>query len=200
MSGASRGTLAPAAVDHAVDWVGLIAARRSIDSSFVRALALTARRENCLLLARVLGFASSNSSVLRFSHETCIVVERYDRFRDMSNNEYVRVHQEDMCQALSVMPALKCQRYGGPSIRHVVRLLRENSSAALEDTRQFVRGVALNFIILGTDAHAKNFSVIMAPGQSRIQVRLAPLYDVNSYLPYTDDKRSVRMSMSVGSK
>lgn len=154
----------------------------------------------CLLLARALDFASSNSSVLRFDRETCIVVERYDRLRQTSSNEYVRLHQEDMCQALSVMPALKYQSDGGPSIRHVVRLLRENSSAALEDMRQFVRAMALNFIILGTDAHAKNLSVIIAPGQSRTQLRLAPLYDVNSYLPYTDATRRVRMSMSVGGK
>jgi serine/threonine-protein kinase HipA len=152
----------------------------------------------CLLLARALDFVSSNSSVRRFNGEVCIVVERYDRLRETTKNEYVRLHQEDMCQALSVMPALKYQRDGGPSIKHVVHLLRDNSSAALEDMRQFVRAMVLNFVILGTDAHAKNFSVIIAPGRSRTQVRLAPLYDVISYLPYTDGTRRVRMSMSVG--
>jgi serine/threonine-protein kinase HipA len=35
-------------------------------------------------------------------------------------------------------------------------------------------------VIGGTDAHAKNFSVLIASGQ----VRLAPLYDVASILPY----------------
>ena len=154
----------------------------------------------CLLLARALDFVSSNSSVLRFNGEVCIVVERYDRLWETPKSEYMRLHQEDMCQALSVMPTRKYQRDGGPSIKHVVHLLRDNSSAALEDMRQFVRAMALNFVILGTDAHAKNFSVIIAPGRSRTQVRLAPLYDVNSYLPYTDGTRRVRMSMSVGGK
>ncbi|HET6235640.1 MAG TPA: type II toxin-antitoxin system HipA family toxin [Acetobacteraceae bacterium] len=154
----------------------------------------------CLLLARALDFASSNSSVHRFNHEVCIAVERYDRLREPPETEYVRLHQEDMCQALSVMPALKYQKEGGPSIKHVVHLLRDNSSAALEDMRQFLRAMAMNFIILGTDAHAKNFSVLIAPGRSRPQIRLAPLYDVNSYLPYTDGTRRIRMSMSVGGK
>jgi serine/threonine-protein kinase HipA len=154
----------------------------------------------CLLLARALDFPSSNSSVLQFSDEVCIVVERYDRLRETPENEYVRLHQEDMCQALSVMPALKHQRDGGPSIKHVVHLLRDNSSAALEDMRQFLRAMAMNFVILGTDAHAKNFSVLIAPGRSRPQIRLAPLYDVNSYLPYTDGTQRIRMSMSVGGK
>lgn len=154
----------------------------------------------CLLLARALNFVSSNSSVHRFDGEVCIVVERYDRLQDTSTNEYVRLHQEDMCQALSISPALKYQRDGGPSIKRVIHLLRDNTSAALEDMRQFVRAMALNFVILGADAHAKNFSVIIVPGQRRPQVRLAPLYDVNSYLPYTDGARRPRMSMSVGGK
>lgn len=154
----------------------------------------------CLLLARALDFLSSESSVRQFDNEVCIVVERYDRRRERLKDEWVRLHQEDMCQALSIMPAFKYQRDGGPSIRDVVSLLRDNSSAALEDMRQFVRAMVLNFVILGTDAHAKNFSIIIAPGRSRPQIRLAPLYDVNSHLPYTDDIRRTRMSMSVGGK
>jgi serine/threonine-protein kinase HipA len=40
--------------------------------------------------------------------------------------------------------------------------------------------LALNWVIGGTDAHAKNFSLLIAARQ----VRLAPLYDVASVLPY----------------
>jgi len=42
--------------------------------------------------------------------------------------------------------------------------------------------LALNWIIAGTDAHAKNYSVLLAAGQAR----LAPLYDVASALAYDD--------------
>ena len=111
----------------------------------------------CLLLARALDFVSSNSSVLRFNGEVCIVVERYDRLRETPKSEYMRLHQEDMCQALSEMPARKYHRDGGPSIKHVVHLLRDDSSAALEDMRQFVRAMALNFVILEADPkHPRN--------------------------------------------
>jgi serine/threonine-protein kinase HipA len=154
----------------------------------------------CLSLARTLGFIASHSAVLQFDGEACIVVERYDRQLDASSGEYMRLHQEDMCQARSVMPARKYQKDGGSSIKDIVHLLRDNSSAALEDMRQFLRAIVMNFIILGTDAHAKNVSVIIAPGESGPQIRLAPLYDINSYLPYTKDTGGVRMSMSVGSK
>ena len=37
-----------------------------------------------------------------------------------------------------------------------------------------------NWLIAGTDAHAKNFSLLIAPGP---QIRLAPLYDLASALP-----------------
>jgi HipA-like protein len=49
----------------------------------------------------------------------------------------------------------------------------------------------------GTDAHAKNYSVLHLPGQ----VRLAPLYDVASSLPYDDMYLPrLRLAMRIGSE
>lgn len=47
------------------------------------------------------------------------------------------------------------------------------------------------------DAHAKNYSVLIAP---QGQVRLAPLYDVMSVLPYPGQYHApkVRLAMSIG--
>jgi len=54
----------------------------------------------------------------------------------------------------------------------------------------------LNWLIAGTDAHAKNYSVLIAP-QGR--VRLAPLYDIASVLPYPRfDLHKVKLAMKVG--
>jgi serine/threonine-protein kinase HipA len=44
-----------------------------------------------------------------------------------------------------------------------------------------VEALALNWVIVGSDAHAKNYSLLLAPGG---EVRLAPLYDVITVLPY----------------
>jgi len=44
----------------------------------------------------------------------------------------------------------------------------------------FLDALALNWVIAGTDAHAKNYSVLLSAGA----VRLAPLYDLISILPY----------------
>jgi serine/threonine-protein kinase HipA len=55
--------------------------------------------------------------------------------------------------------------------------------------------VAFNFVVLGTDAHAKNFSVLLAAGNA---MRLAPLYDIASVLPYPHirDAGDLKLAMS----
>ncbi len=47
---------------------------------------------------------------------------------------------------------------------------------------QAAEALALNRLLAGSDAHAKNYSLLL----SGTQVRLAPLYDVASALPYRD--------------
>lgn len=145
----------------------------------------------CLRLAREIGIVTARSQVLRFGDEIAIVVERYDRVR--SANDIRRVHQEDICQALGVHPESKYEVDRGPGITAIMRLL-ERSSDAGADRRRFMEMVAFNFLIGGTDAHAKNFSLLFGRNN---QVRLAPLYDVASYLPYTDRWTDVRMPMRI---
>jgi serine/threonine-protein kinase HipA len=59
--------------------------------------------------------------VTRFKDEIAIVIERYDRQR--RGNDVVRIHQEDICQALGIMPTQKYQNEGGPSAFNIVELL-----------------------------------------------------------------------------
>src|ERR1700675_280236 len=56
----------------------------------------------CLMLARNLGLPAAQSKVMRFENEIAIVIERYDR--QHKGNQILRVHQEDTCQALGIMP------------------------------------------------------------------------------------------------
>ena len=58
----------------------------------------------------------------------CLQIERYDRARDETGN-LVRLHQEDLLQALGVPAILKYQRDGGPSIRDIAELLRQHTAA-----------------------------------------------------------------------
>lgn len=133
----------------------------------------------CLSLARTLGLPVAQSSVRRFKDELTIVIERYDRM--LAGSRLVRIHQEDFCQALSVRPALKYQNEGGPGIKDIVRTLRTYSTSPDEDVATFLDALALNWLIGGTDAHAKNFSLLIGAGG---KVRLAPLYDIVSRMAY----------------
>jgi serine/threonine-protein kinase HipA len=147
----------------------------------------------CLTLARSLGLPVAHSTVMRFENEIAIVVERYDRLH--KGNTIIRVHQEDACQALGIMPTKKYQNEGGPSASDIVQLLRTYSTDRDADLDTFIAAMGFNWLIAGTDAHAKNFSLLL--GDRR--VRLAPLYDVASILPYPGiDLQKIKLAMKIG--
>jgi len=142
----------------------------------------------CLDTARRLGLDAVRTRFMRFGDEGAIVVARYDRRRD-SQGQVTRVHQEDMCQALGVFPHKKYESARGPRAATIVELLGAVSPRQRVDSnlRSFVRALAFNYLIGAPDAHAKNYSVLLAGND----VRLAPLYDVASGFPYeTNDKTS----------
>lgn len=148
----------------------------------------------CLELARSLGLPVVDSRIIHFKDEIAIVVERYDRARVAGTLH--RVHQEDICQALGIPPTHKYQNEGGPGIRDIVGLLGDNSSLPREDVTTFVDSVVYNWLIAGTDAHAKNYALLIGAGG---RIRLAPLYDVASVLPYPDiNIQKAKVSMKIG--
>jgi serine/threonine-protein kinase HipA len=148
----------------------------------------------CLMLARNLGFPAAQSKVMRFEKEIAIVIERYDR--QQKGDRIVRVHQEDICQALAIMPTRKYQNDGGPGVADTVELLRTSSTDREVDVNTFIDAVGFNWLIAGTDAHAKNYSLLLGGGP---HVRLAPLYDVASVLPYDEtDMQKLKLAMKVG--
>jgi serine/threonine-protein kinase HipA len=148
----------------------------------------------CLELARSFGLPVAHSRIMRFQDEIAIVIERYDRIHTVAGLR--RVHQEDMCQALAIPPTRKYQNEGGPGISDIVELLKTYSTSPEEDVRTFLDSIAYNWLIAGTDAHAKNYALLIA---AEGRVRLAPLYDVASILPYPDiNIHNVTFSMKLG--
>jgi serine/threonine-protein kinase HipA len=148
----------------------------------------------CLDAAHRAGLVVARTRVARFGEEQAIVIDRYDR-REVEGS-LVRIHQEDTAQALGVHPARKYQNEGGPGPRELARLLRDVIAprSADEAVWRFFDALAWNWLIAGTDAHAKNYSLLLAGGQ----VRLAPLYDVASALPYGAHERKLRFAMKIG--
>lgn len=149
----------------------------------------------CLAAARRLGLPAAKTRVETFEDERAIVVERFDR--TTRDGALIRVHQEDLCQALSVPPARKYQSDDGPTPRQVAELIRSTIPGpdAETDVWRFADALAFNWLIAGTDAHAKNYSLLLAGNQ----IRLAPLYDIASILPYDDSgEYEVKLAMKVG--
>lgn len=133
----------------------------------------------CMTLARRCGLPVPMSEFLRFGDEAAIVVTRYDRIPANSGDPdlYRRVHQEDLCQALGIMPDKKYV----PSIFRIAALFGRLPQGDREPVAQaFGRALMYNWLIAGTDAHAKNYSLLHTVAATR----LAPLYDLISYLPY----------------
>jgi serine/threonine-protein kinase HipA len=151
----------------------------------------------CLRLARNLGLDAAESTVRTFDGQPAIVVARYDR-RWLDTGYPIRRHQEDACQALGISPWDKYEADGGPGAAEIVKLLLNESDDPAEDVGAFLDALALNWVLAGTDAHAKNYSVLIGPGS----VRLAPLYDLVSALPYPKwiPYRKARLAMRIGSE
>ena len=156
----------------------------------------------CLQLARTVDLPAVRSEVRRIGDLQTIVVARYDRIRvqgtkrlplDRAGGKVFRIHQEDLCSALSVHPANKYQALGGPGTKPIMRLL-EGSGAPDIDRDRFIRACAFNYLVAGVDAHAKNYSVLMEAGG---RFRLAPLYDIISALPYNAETFG-ELAMSIG--
>jgi len=78
----------------------------------------------------------------------------------------------------------------------IVALLRDYSRTPAPDVQTFLDAIAFNWLIAGTDAHSKNYSVLIGAGGN---VRLAPLYDLASILPYTDmNLQKAKLAMKIG--
>lgn len=149
----------------------------------------------CLDIAARLGLHAARSFVLALD-EPYIVIERYDRLPPSPGSPFPRrIHQEDLCQALGLMPTRKYQEDGGPGIAPIVTLIRRASADPEADVERFLQANMLNWLIGGTDGHAKNYSLLI---DAHDAVRLAPLYDVSSQLPYPE-LIAQKVAMKIGS-
>lgn len=151
----------------------------------------------CMDAAWRAGLTVAETAIRRFGEESAVVVSRYDRTRT-GDGAILRVHQEDLCQALSVGPNRKYESDGGPGATRVAELMRNSMPAemAAASIHRFVDALIWNWLIGGTDAHAKNYSLLLAGNQ----VRLAPLYDMASALPYAASERELRLAMRIGGR
>lgn len=148
--------------------------------------------------AHAIGLPAAAVEYRMFGSETVVIVTRYDRIRH-DDGSISRIHQEDLCQALSVQPTAKYAEQGGPTTPQIISLLRATGKNARENVYQFILYLFFNYLIGATDAHAKNHSIVFVDSDD---IRLAPLYDVASIAPYRSlrpqQRKPLRAALSIG--
>lgn len=160
----------------------------------IRTLEDTVTNEGfCLALAEAMQLKPARSQVHSVSGRPFLLVERYDRVVDARGRRQ-RLHQEDFCQALGVVPEMKYQNEGGPDLAQCFDLVRRVTRPGAPQILRLFDYVIFNALIGNHDAHAKNFSLLYV-GDT---VVLAPLYDTLSTAVYP--ALTPRMAMKIGSK
>lgn len=154
----------------------------------------------CMKLAAAAGLPTAPVEIRNVEGLKYLLVDRYDRHRRVGpdGTQIVeRLHQEDFCQALGVVSEHKYQREGGPSLKQCFGLIRNVSSAPVLDLRHLLDAVIFNWLVGNNDAHGKNFSLLYTGiGTGRVEIRLAPLYDIVSTVAYPE--LSGEMAMKIG--
>mgnify|MGYP002624660717 CR=1 FL=1 len=147
----------------------------------------------CMRTAASCGISTAVVSYELFEDEPALVVSRYDRVE--KGGVVKRLHFEDVCQALSVMPSMKYASDGGPTTSDVQNLLAKTGDEAGRNLRIFTEQLFYNCLIGAPDAHAKNYSLGLGPDGL---AKLAPMYDVASALAYQGMERAGRLAMAIG--
>lgn len=156
----------------------------------------------CAQIVQGFGIPVAPCKMDQFGEQRVLVVERFDRRLSTDGKWFMRLPQEDFCQATATPAALKYESEGGPGIETIMDLLLGSERAA-EDRRDFMRTQLVFWLLAAIDGHAKNFSIFLQAGGS---YRLTPRYDILSAHPVLGKGRGklspykIKMAMAVSGK
>lgn len=132
-----------------------------------------------------------------FIHEgECFTLsKRYDRI--YVEDELVRLHQEDFCQASGRSSSSKYEHEGGPTFAECLQLIKEHSTQPLKDIPRLIEWQVFNYLVGNSDAHAKNLSFLY--GQDHT-TRLSPFYDLIAIHAWPGHVFNHDLALSIGGK
>ena len=133
----------------------------------------------CLTLAKLIGIPAVKCAIIQVKDRLGLAIERYDR-RLLKDGSVQRIHQEDFAQANGIYPVQKYE-YGRIQGLNLKSLLLTGQKLPTADSLELINYLIFNILVANTDAHAKNYSMILSG-----EISLAPLYDVLSALPWED--------------
>lgn len=133
----------------------------------------------CLTLAKLIGLDAATVTTGTAGARSYLLVKRYDRIQ--TDKGIQRIHQEDLAQTLGIFPKHKYEYApvgagddvrSGPGLVELFGSVERNVSPGAR--LALLDAVIFNTICCNTDAHAKNYAILIGAGGS---TRLSPLYD-----------------------
>lgn len=177
-----------------------------VKQSHVRLSSIVTNEQLSMLTAKKCGIETAGSFIINTGHgndaEILLASERYDRtFSDMSEMighlpVPLRLHQEDLAQALGLSSAQKYEPIGGQYFQKVFALLRRVSADPITDRLKLWDMIIFHYLIGNTDNHVKNFSLLYSSDMR--QIRLAPAYDIISTAIYPSCTRDMAFAIGGG--
>ena len=156
----------------------------------------------CAKIIRAYGIPVASCEIGHFGSQKALIVERFDRLLHPNGKYWLRLVQEDFCQALGLPSSRKYEADGGPGIPDLARVL-SGSENREKDLAALLIAQIVFWMLAAGDGHAKNFSIrILSQGR----YHLTPLYDVLSYWPIVGKgpnniaRQDLRMAMAVRGK
>ena len=128
----------------------------------------------CLTLAKRMRIPTPKVTTGQTGKRTYLLVNRYDRTD--AGGRCRRLHQEDYCQALGKPPSAKYESnqtgIRGPTLKDMFDITRRHMPPT--EIVRLLDMVILNVLACNSDAHAKNYSIMIRAGSAS----LAPMYDI----------------------
>ena len=147
----------------------------------------------CMKLAQKVGVPAPQCTIYFVDNIPCYLVKRYDREKTPQGH-FTRIHQEDFCQALGILPEIKYEREGGPNIAKCQKIISDHCTNPAVGQLHLLKLIIFNYLIGNADAHGKNFSLLYRGPH----LELAPAYDLLSTEVYPH--LSNKMAMKIGGK
>jgi serine/threonine-protein kinase HipA len=119
-----------------------------------------------------------------------LLIKRYDRHID-EQGRVQRLHQEDFCQALAVVPEQKYAAEGGPTVKTSFALLNKAASRPAVEILKLLDAALFNLVAGNADAHGKNFSLLYRPNTA-----FAPLYDLMCTVAYPEIDKTLAIKIA----
>lgn len=150
---------------------------------------LAENEHTCLRLGESAGLNTVKSEIMDIGSHRVLLVERYDR--RITNDQVIRLHQEDFTQCLGLS---KYKKYSG-EYKDVATVIRRYCKSPAIDILSIVKWTVFNYLIGNADAHLKNISLLYDDVEAGKGLSLTPFYDIVCTDIYGYD---VEMALTIG--